>query len=245
MKLRSLRAMQSRAFRNPLAWAALAFPLVAVIDNKLIPVAMGIVLIAAGVAAWPWKLRAWPPLVAGLGLLLLWSLLSASWSIDPGTSLARFGKLFLTVAAGVLLCLLAGRQAPDGRGGVLRWFAAGLLIAASAAAFREIWLLWGPSGALAEVLLPRPLKAYNSVGVLLALTLLATLRMRPVPWLVLAAVAVTAVADALGGNSASVAALGAGLAAFGAILWLGRRAVMALAVLLPVAFVALTGGPGR
>ena len=73
MKLRSLRAMQSRAFRNPLAWAALAFPLVAVIDNKLIPVAMGIVLIAAGVAAWPRtlrKLRAWPPLVAGLGLLL-------------------------------------------------------------------------------------------------------------------------------------------------------------------------------
>jgi O-antigen ligase len=46
------------------------------------------------------------------------------------------------------------------------------------------------------------------------------------------------VADALGGSSASVIALGVSLAVYGVVFWLGRSAVKALAVLLPVAFIA-------
>ena len=230
--------MHARAYRNPLAWAASMLPLVAVAEDKLIPVAMGIMLVAGAVAAWPWKLRMWPPLSAGIGLLLLWGLLSAAWSIDPGTSLDRFAKLALTVAAGLLLCRIADSLEPRRRDEVLRWLAAGLLIAGVGAAFREAWVLWGPPGALRDVLITQPLRAYHAVAVLLSLTLLARIGMRPVPRLAAAAVLVAVAAAALGANSASLVALAAGLVAYGAVLWLGERAAKALAVLLPVAFIA-------
>lgn len=231
--------MHARPLRNPLAYTALFFPLAAAIDNKVMPLAMVATLGVAAVAAWPWKLRIWPPLAAGLALLLLWSLLSVWWSIDPGHSFARFARLALTVAAGVLLCQLTESLALAGRRDVARWLAAGILLASAFVGFRQIWLQFGPGGLVADVLIERPVTAYNSVVVLFVLALLATLNALPVSRLTLAAVAAATAAIVLSGSTASIAALCAGLVVYAAVVWLGRKAVQALAVLLPVAFLAL------
>ncbi|MGH6619576.1 MAG: O-antigen ligase family protein, partial [Alphaproteobacteria bacterium] len=230
--------MHARALRNPLAYAALILPPAAVIDYKLIPLAMAATLAAAAVAAWPWKLRIWPPLAAGLALLLAWSLLSASWSIDPGHSLARFARLALTVAAGVLLCQLAASLASADRRDVARWLAAGVLLASAFVGFRQTWLQLCPAGIVAEFLIAGPVTAYNSVAVLFVLALLATLNKAPVSRLTLAAVVAAVAAIVASGSTASIAALGSALIAYAAVAWLGRKAVQALAVLLPVAFLA-------
>lgn len=231
--------MHARALRNPLAYAALFFPLAAVIDYKVIALAMAATLAAAAVVAWPWRLRIWPPLAAGLALLLVWSLLSASWSIDPGHSLARFARLALTVAAGVLLCQLAASLASADRRDVARWLAAGVLLASAFVGFRQIWLQFGPAGIVADILIARPVTAYNSVAVMLVLALLATLNALPISRLTLAALAAAVASIVVGGSTSSIAALGMGLIAYAAVAWLGRKSVRTLAVLLPVAFLVL------
>ncbi len=82
--------MQLQSFRNPLNYTALLFPLIAVLGNKLLVVVMLGMTLAAAFAAWPWTLRVWRPLLVAFALLLLWSLMSALWSINPGYSNRAF-----------------------------------------------------------------------------------------------------------------------------------------------------------
>jgi O-antigen ligase len=237
MKLRSLRAMQPRPFRDPLNYAALLFPLVAAVENKLLPVVMLGVLAAAAFLAWPWRLRFWTPLAVAFALILTWSLVSVSWSIDPGHSLERFARLALTVAAGLLLCRLALALAPAGCAAAARWLSAGLLIGSAAILVREATRLLLPQDTpgVIEGLSALP---FSALAVLFILVLLATLGGGRDLRLTLAAIVAALAALVLGGSSAGIIALAASAAAFAGTLWLGRRAVLALAALLPAVFVA-------
>ena len=237
VKLRSLRAMQPRLFRDPLNYAALLFPLVAAVENKLLPVVMLGALAAAAFLAWPWRLRFWTPLVVVFALVLAWSLASASWSIDPGHSLARFARLALTVATGLLLCRLALTLGSEDRAAAARWLSVGLLIGSAAILVREAIRLLLPKdmpgfiGGLSAL-------PFSALAILIVLVLFATLSRQNLR-VTLAAMAAAAAAIVLGGSSASIIALAAGAVACAGAYWLGRRAVLALAVLLPAVFVAM------
>jgi O-antigen ligase len=238
VKLRSLRAMQPRPFRDPLNYAALLFPFVAAVENKLLPVVMLGALAAAAFLAWPWRLRFWMPLIVVFALVLTWSLASASWSIDPGHSLARFARLALTVAAGLLLCRLAMTLAPTGRAAAARWLSAGLLIGSAAILVHEAIRLLLPKDTpgFIDGLSALP---FSALAILILLVLFAMLGGRQDVRLTLAAMAAAAAAIVLGGSSASFIALAASAVACAGAYWLGRRAVLALAVLLPAVFVAM------
>lgn len=236
--------MPRSLIRNPAGCAAFLLPLVAVLHNKAMPVVMIGLLAAVAYAEWPWRLRFWPPLLAAIAALLAWCLLSAFWSIDPANSLRRFARLAPTIAGGVVLCAFAVRLDPAGRRDAARALAAGVLIASALGIFRQAWLMAAPKGAVADVLYEFPIYPFGSIVALSVFVLLATLEARPFPRQTLAAIAVGVVAVALCASESNKLAFLAGAGALAATRWGGRKAVYALAVALPVLFVALPPAVG-
>jgi len=236
--------MLPRSFRNPAGCAAFLFPLVAVIDNKLIPVLMIAMLIGVAYVSRPWKLRLWLPLAAGFGALLAWCLLSALWSIDPADSLWRFGRLFPTIIGGLVLCALVEPFDAADRTDAGRYLAIGSLVAGLIGIGRQLLLKLEPTDAVADILRELRVYPYASIAAVLLFVLLATLETRPFPRLTLAALAAGIVAVLFCGSETTVIAFAAGSVVFVATRCLGRKAVQALAVILPLLFVAVPSSLG-
>ncbi len=231
--------MPFQSLRNPLNYTAFLFPLIAVVGNKLLVVVMLCMALAAAFLAWPWKLKAWRPLLVAFGLLLLWSLLSALWSINPVYSLLHFGRLLGAVAAGLLLCHLILSLREGDRADIARWLSAGLLAASALVFLRHGWLWLVAKGSVPNVNFWLAVLPFSAIAVLSVFVLLATLETHARSRFALAAIAAAIGATALDGSHTSSIALIAGVATYAAALWLGRRFVRVLAVVVPILF--LTG----
>lgn len=227
------------ALRYLPALAAFLFPVLAVFEKNFISVYLVLLVAAVAVLVRPFSLRLWIPLAGTVGALTLLCLLSALWSIDPAHSAIRFIRLGLEVAGGVMLCALAAGRDFDGRKSVMTAFAAGLLVAGVVAIVSHFGWAVLPPGPVAAFLHDVPVLAYGAPATLLAFVLLATMAERPLPAVVPVAVAASALAVLLSGNTASKVALIVGAAAVAVFYWLGRKAVLAAAVILPLLFLAL------
>ncbi len=231
--------MPYTALRKLPVLAALLFPILVVFQKNFTSVYLIVLLIAVAFLARPFSVRLWTPLVAVIGALTLLCLLSALWSIDPGHSATRFIRLGLAVAGGVLLCALAAARDADGRKATMTGLAAGLLVAGVIAIVSPFGPVLLPPGSVATLLYWMPVLSYGAIATLMTFVLVATMTERPVPVVVSAAVVASALAVLLSGNSASKVALIAGFAAVAVFFWLGRKAVFAAAVVLPLLFLAL------
>lgn len=231
--------MPRPALRDLPALAAFLFPIFAVFEKNFTSVFLVVLLGAAAVLARPFAVRLWTPLVAALGALMLLCLVSALWSLDPGHSATRFIRLGLAVAAGTLLCGLAAARDFDGRKATMTALAVGMVVAGLIAIASRYGAALLPEGPVATFLFWMPLTTYGAIAALLVFVLAASLAEGRVPAIVPVALAVAALAILLTGNNSSKVALAAGCIATGAFFWLGRRAVLAAAVVLPALIVAL------
>jgi len=228
--------MLNQVRSNSLTLAALVFPIVVVFENKLTPVFLILILVGAVLLSWPPKPRFWTPLLILFGLFIGWTLLTALWSIDSNHSLARFGRLSVTVVGGALLCGIAASREPDNRRALAMVFALGFLIASLFAIFVPFSASVVPSGPVATVIMEMPLLSFGAIAVLGIFVTAGLMEMRPVSPLLPAAMLAAAVAIVFRGNGTSSLALAAGILGFAAVFWLGRKAVIAMAVALPLLF---------
>lgn len=238
-KRRSLRGMFRIALKNPLAIVAFLFPLAIVINTKLVPVFLVVVLIGVALCEWPLRPRFWWPLVLSILAFAVWALSSAIWSFDPVHSLERSFRFWLALCGGLLLCGVAAARNFDDRTTVLRALAIGLLAASLvslAAGTIGDGVPWPAVGTYIRLM---PLLSFGAIATLCVFLLMAGLEDGPKAPLIYLAAAVAAGAIYLYGNTASGNALAVGLCVAAIVFWIGRPAVLALAVLLPLVFLAL------
>jgi len=219
--------------------AAFLFPIIVVFDKNFISVYLVVLLGATAYLVRPYSVRLWAPLVGTIGALALLCLLSALWSIDPAHSAIRFIRLGLALAGGVLLCALAAARETDGREAAMTGLAVGMLVAGAITLVCRYAPPLVAGGPVETFLRAMPILSYGAVAVFLIFVLAATMAERPVPILVPGTLAFAVPAVVLSGNAASTAALAAGIAAAAFFFWLGRKAVLAAAVILPLLFLAL------
>jgi exopolysaccharide production protein ExoQ len=226
------------ALKNPLAIVAFLFPVLAVFDAKRTAIVLILILLGCLIAQWPPRPRLWPPLIAGLCIFSIWALMSALWSIDANHSLLRFLRLSLTLAGGVLLCGLAAAQDAEGRRNIGIAFSAGFLLASLISILAPLAADFVPWPAVAEYIHWMPLLAFGAIATLAIFVLAAGLDTSvPLP-VAFVAIAAAAIAILFRGNTASGIALIVATGVFVAVLLLGRRMVVALAVMLPILFLA-------
>ena len=182
--------------------------------------------------AWPWA--------AATGALLLWTLLSATWSAHPAQSVLESRRTLLYAAVVLALVLLARRDTQR------------LLVPATHVAITALLVyalaryLFGTRryDEFEQYLIQQPLGYANAVGILSVLGLLLALGIvaGPAPVSGRAAAAATVPVLALtldfSGSTASLLALGVGLAVLALLAPATLRLVAAGAVLLPAAAIA-------
>jgi O-antigen ligase len=227
------------ALKNLLAIVAFLFPLAIVLNTKLVPVFLVVVLIGVTWRDWPLRPRFWWPLVVSILAFAVWALSSAIWSFDPIQSLERSFRFWLALCGGLLLCGVAAARDFDNRTTVLRALAIGLLAASLvslAAGTIGDGVPWPAVGTYIRLM---PLLSFGAIAALCVFLLLASLEERPKAPLVYLAVAVAACAIYSYGNSASGVALAAGVCVAALVFWIGRPVVLALAVLMPLFFLVL------
>lgn len=231
--------MLPTAFRTPSALAAFLFPSLVVFEKNFASVYLIVLLIGAAVLARPYAVRFWKPLVAVIGALTLLCLLSALWSIDPAHSAIRFIRLGLAVVGGVALCALAAARDAEGRRATTTAFAAGLAVAGAIAILSPFAAAALPEGPVAAYLHWIPGLSFGALATLMIFALAAALAERPILPVVPVAIVVAAAAVLMGGNTTSKIALIVGAAVAAILSLLGRKALVALAVLMPLLFLAL------
>lgn len=225
-------------FRSPLGIVACLVPLVVVFTKKPMPVFLIVVLCGVVLLSRPWSLRIWWPLAAAIAAFLLWCLLSSLWSIDATHSLMRFVRLSLTVAGGAVLCALAAGRDAANRADVLRCFAIGMAVASAIAILAYFAPAFLPDGAVATYIDLMPLLSYGAfatISVFILVAGMAEFRVAPLP---LAAIVLAVAAVAIAGNGTSKLALVVGVVVGILVFWLGRRAAVAMAVIVPLLFVS-------
>lgn len=133
-----------------LALFAFCFPGVAVLlPLAVVPLGLAVALAALAAELLAGDRLSRPPLKIGLVAVVfaVWALLSASWAIEPATSLETWARLVPTVAAGGFLILHAGRQPAERRRRLARWLLAGFALAVAILAFE------GATGRMLNLLL--------------------------------------------------------------------------------------------
>ena len=236
--------------RQPFAVAAFLLPFVTLFENKLLTVFLLVLTVVGAVILHRSRIgfrppaAAWPILI-GLAVLLLWVLASVLWSIDAAHSLKRFGRLFPTVLAGIVIGFAALSVDRNQRRSVIEAMAAGLLIASFLAVFGELVR----SSVIGS---PRTNPVWNWIGYwhFRPFSALAAIMIFPLMaaglrdanrMLMILAVAAGTAAIFFAGSSASKLALVIGLPVFLLAWFWGRPVLRVLTVGLPVAFIALPG----
>ena len=182
--------------------------------------------------AWPWA--------AATGALLLWTLLSATWSANPTQSVLESRRTLLYAAVVLALVLLARRDTQRFLVPATHVAITALLVYALAR------YLFGTRryDEFEQYLLQQPLGYANAVGILSVLGLLLALGIvagaAPLSGRAAAAATVPVLALALdfSGSTASILALGVGLAVLALLAPAALRVLAAGAVLLPAAAIA-------
>lgn len=221
---------------NPLAAIAFLFPIAIVFDVKLVPVFLVVALVGIVARDWPLRPVLWWPLGLVFGLFIAWAVLSAVWSIDPMHSLTRFFRFSLAVFGGFLLCGVAASRDFQCRKTVGLTFAAGLLIASAVSIFIRFGMPVSPWQAVATYISLMPLLSFGAIAVLGIFVLIATLENAPKSPLIYLAIVAAAGAIFFRGNTASMIALVAAACASALVFLIGRRALVAVAVMLPLLF---------
>lgn len=191
--------------------------------------------------ALPAGLTIWRELLmpaALLGALIVWSLCSSFWAIDPMRSLEMAMRLAALFAAALGLAAAAELLAAPRR--LLCWLAAGLAIAIVLTAVQFFTQGWFTSAFSKRVFVAPALNQIENALALLLLPLTALLIERRRPWLAaLVAVAMALTLFGLVGTSAK-AGMAAGVAA-AALLYLARRLIARLVAIVSV--VAILAAP--
>ncbi len=235
--------------RQPFVIAAFLLPFATLFQNKLLTVLLLVLTVAVLTLLRTKSARAegqlyWPILI-GLGLLLLWALASAMWSIDPTHSLKRFGRLLPTVLAGIVIAYAALSVDRQQRRGVLVAVAAGMTIAGVLAIFGEFvrsGVIGNPQNdPVWRWVAYWHFRPFNALSAILIFPFLAMAFRGVHRALMVAAVFATAAAIFFAGASASKLALIIGLPVFLFAWRWGRTALWILAVVLPAMFVLLPG----
>lgn len=239
----------STLHRQPFVVAAFLLPFVTLFQNKLLTVLLLVLTVAVLTLSRTKFARGgrqlyWPVLI-GLGLLLLWALASAMWSIDPTHSLKRYGRLLPTVLAGIAIGYAASSMERDQRRSVILAVAAGMTIASLLAIFGE----FVRSGAIGS---PQShpvwkwvaywsFRPFSVLAAILAFPVLAMAIRRADRGLMIVAVAAMTAAVFFAGASASKLALCLGLPVFLLAWRWGRAVLQGLAIVLSALFILLPG----
>jgi len=235
--------------RQPIVVAAFLLPFAALFQNKLLTVvllvltAAVLVLSRSRLFAHDWR-PSWP-ILTGLALLLLWTLVSALWSIDATLSLKRFGRLLPTVLAGIVIATAAMSVEREQRRRLVIATAAGMLGASMLALFGEI-VRSGAFGnpeayPLMNWMAHWHFRPFSALAAILIFPLSAVAIRGGDRSLIVTAIAAMAISVFFAGASASKLALIIGFPVFLLARFWGRLVLRVLTVGLPIAFIVLPG----
>jgi O-antigen ligase len=234
-------------FAHVLAAAAIATPPLALYANKgVAPLLLVLAALALAVLARQRRLGviAAQPAFWLLGAIAAWAMLSSFWAADPGRAAIAALAVGATFLAAMAVVAAAIEVDADWHG-LAGWQLAGLLLGALAIleyvnghnVHAVAWRLMGQAdqwrsaganaGAVAMLLLfwPAAIAAWRKGW----------------RWGALAALGLAALAVTLADSIAAKLAFAAGVAAFAAVYWGGRRAMMAIALAAAVAVVTAPG----
>lgn len=229
-----------RLLRQPFAIAGFFLPFAGLFEYKWATlILIALVLSLPFVAPFP----RWRPALSWLilfGLILLWCLASALWSIDPEHSLARFGRLAPTVAAGLAIGSAALLMDGERRETALRGLALGLLGASAIALLGHFYVSWANAerhvDAIVGLVRSWSFRPFSAVAAILLFIVAAGAVRRPRDRLMIAAAAAAAGAILISGSNASRLAMIVAVPVFLLALWRGATVARVLAAVLPFAF---------